>query len=848
MQNRQNFRTEPFTRAIIKPIACLAFLLLVCGTLRVQAQTDFPPLKSPTKIYTCGNSYTNSTFNTGLEALCEAAGHEIADLKTAGVAGATLDVVWRADQADIKKDLGGEYWDIVTLQSYYNSVERDTEAALKIVAEGRRHNPNIRVLMFTIWPPYSERYDPPAGRRQSWNEQIRDAIVKEYPDTVVQVIPVAIYFKELYEMIDAGRVPNLKSHDLLWRDGGHPGKYGAYPINAMAAAMIFNESPIGYSNISVEGQSIEKETAEVMQKLAWDVLNTYQPALMNAKPTISTLRLQTAVQGLDFSQKLEAINVGDDVKWTVADGNLPEGLSLSQDGTISGKPAEKGAFKLTAQLATAGETSKRDFTLKVSPDLPPTIQTADLPPIPHGEYFIQTLKAENGVGNLAWELADGALPAGVQILPSGFLVGTPGEYGDFNFTLKVSDSHPNGPKSGDKDMTLTVSAPAADTLFLREYACYTEPYLDGEFDEPYWNFDRAETYKLNKTVEGKPTATVEWDAFWWHPNPNEDRAKLFVGARIKFGDLGKTDADSVDIFIDGNNNDEVIYNYDDAHWRYQRKPNSRGAFRPQIIAGYMRFFNSGIAVHEIPDGWQLETYFDNNALGGRGIITAWPAWAVYGFDIAVRQGTEGNIHEQVWKGSAKNPEDTSPFGTIVFKPTNSEPHDVTTILNGDFTDKDFATFSIIGGYNIPKHEWIRQTKNVGGPAWEFKRGEGMIHNNPKSTVAGLMQIIDTPEAGDYTLKFDYKAPKVGFKAAVWGATINDGGSIGVDTLTASQWDDQVQHLDPKEITPTGDDAWHTMEIPIKIADDKPKDMFLVFKTNETGNTGVMIGNVSFQKK
>ncbi len=823
-----------------KRIVLVVFLAISC----LYATAGVPKPKTPTKIYTCGNSYTNSTFNTGLEALCESAGHEIADLKTAGVAGASLTIVLKADRKDIETHLGGEYWDVVTLQSYYGNLKSETEAAIEIVRIGRQKNPNIRVIMFTIWPPYSVRYDPPAGRKQSWNELIAKALKKKYPDNVVQVIPVAEYFKELYERIDAGKVPNLKSHNLLWRDGGHPGKFGAYPINAMTTAMIFDESPIGYSNISVEGQSIPKETAAVMQRLAQDVLNTYQPALMNEEPTISTLRLKTAVQGLDFEQQLECINASGNQTWKVADGALPNGLTLTESGAIKGAASATGEFPVTLRLKDGETSSDRSYNMKVEPDLPPQIVTGKLPTVEHAKYFIETLKAENGVGTLSWKLVDGKLPAGVQVLPSGFLVGTPGEHGSFTFIIGVADSHPKGAKTHEKEMTLTVSDPDADTLFIREYAAYTAPLMDGSFEEPYWNFDRSETYTLSKAVQGSPTATVEWDAFWWH-GPQRDKAKLFVGVRVKVGELGKTKLDSVDIFFDGNNNDEVIYNYDDAHWRFTRIGNRHnGGHLPIIVAGYMRFFNSSIGVQETEDGWQMEAEFDGNALGGRGIITAWPDWAVYGFDIAVRQGDDGQIHQQVWHGSIRNPEDTSPFGAIVFKPTNSQPHHLPRILNGDFSKKDYATFNIIGGMNFPKHEWIRQTKNNGGPAWKFVRGKGMIHNNPQSTVTGLMQVIDTPKAGTYALRFGYKAPKVGFRVGVWSSEPGRRGNMGVDSLTVQG--QGAQHLQPKAVPATGDGEWHTAEIPVAISGDAKGDMFIVFAVDKPGDTGVMIGNVSLE--
>ena len=102
------------------------------------------------KLHTCGNSYTASTFSAGMEDLIEARGYSWGKYKTAGVAGATLQTVISLDGDDLRAQLPTEYWDLLVLQSYYSDHEKEKEAALEIVEMGRQHNPDIRVLMYTI--------------------------------------------------------------------------------------------------------------------------------------------------------------------------------------------------------------------------------------------------------------------------------------------------------------------------------------------------------------------------------------------------------------------------------------------------------------------------------------------------------------------------------------------------------------------------------------------------------------------------------------------------------------------------------------------------------------------------
>ena len=830
-----------FPRAMRAFFTALGALLLPLQS--VPGLGDFPPPVTPTKIFTSGNSHTHSTFNTGLEALSEAAGHPIGDLKTAGVAGASLSFVLSADRDRLEGTLKTEHWDILTLQSYTGDIQQEKDAAIEIVGMALENNPAVRVLMFTIWPTYEDRLDPPLERTQAWNEEIRDAIKAVYPDTVVQVIPVSPIFQEIYEKIDAGVVPHLPTPDLLLRDGGHLGKYGAYLVNAAAAAMIFNESPIGYSNISVEGQTIEPETAEVFQQLVWDVLLTYAPALMNTDPTISTLRLPVAVEGLAYNQQLAAINASGGQTWALAAGSgpLPGGMNLSAGGEITGTPPAVGEFPITVEMTDGAATSTRDYTLRVAADLPPVITTGTLPPIEHAKYFSQTLAADNGVGALSWSLESGDLPAGVRVLPAGFLIGVPGESGDFPVTLKVADSHPNGAASDTREVTITVGEPEPATLFVRRYDEFTAPHIDGTFDEPYWTFPHT----VGKTVQGSPDATVRWDAFWYLAD-NPARSYLMVGAKITDGPMGATPLDAIDVFFDGNNNDEIIYNYDDSHWHFSRYEQTAA---DRVVSGFMRFFNAEYAVTETEDGWQVEIKFDNGALVGRGIITAFPEFAVYGFDIAALQGGGSAVHQQVWQGTLDNPADTSPFGTIVFDPADVEPNYLPKLVNGDFSKDQMYSFGVFQGGDLPKHAWMGTRASGTIHGWTIEPGVGVFQrddNGETGTQApGLMQIIDSPPAGDYTLSFDYQTPNEGFQVAVWGASPT-GGVFGADRLTPpGNWPDAQQFLAPRQLPAHNDTTWRSVSYPVTVTAGSD-ELFLAFLGDAPGNQLTGIRKVKFE--
>ncbi len=70
-------------------------------------------------------------------------------------------------------------------------------------------------------------------------------------------------------------------------------------------------------------------------------------------PTITTSELPEAVKGYSYEAKLQGTN-NDFLTWEATEP-LPEGLSLSADGTISGVPEVFGSFNLTVKATLLGE-------------------------------------------------------------------------------------------------------------------------------------------------------------------------------------------------------------------------------------------------------------------------------------------------------------------------------------------------------------------------------------------------------------------------------------------------------------------------------------------------------------
>lgn len=83
-------------------------------------------------------------------------------------------------------------------------------------------------------------------------------------------------------------------------------------------------------------------------------------------PEIQTVSLADAPLNRSYSIGLEVIGLGAPFEWTIIDGALPEGLSLSLDGIISGTADTLGTSNFTVQVEDSdGDVDTQEFTLNV---------------------------------------------------------------------------------------------------------------------------------------------------------------------------------------------------------------------------------------------------------------------------------------------------------------------------------------------------------------------------------------------------------------------------------------------------------------------------------------------------
>ncbi|MBI1895913.1 MAG: putative Ig domain-containing protein [Acidobacteria bacterium] len=97
---------------------------------------------------------------------------------------------------------------------------------------------------------------------------------------------------------------------------------------------------------------------------------------------LSAATLPDGSLGDAYEQRLTADGGRGPYTWTIAGGALPDGLVLSDDGSLQGSPTATGRFQFTIQAADQDRRSaSQTFTLRVLPAQSPRLLFLDLPEI-----------------------------------------------------------------------------------------------------------------------------------------------------------------------------------------------------------------------------------------------------------------------------------------------------------------------------------------------------------------------------------------------------------------------------------------------------------------------------------
>jgi len=149
--------------------------------------------------------------------------------------------------------------------------------------------------------------------------------------------------------------------------------------------------------------------------------------------------------------------------FTVSNGTLPTGLTLTTAGVLSGTPTSIGTFNFTVTVTDTNScVGTIIYTIVVNcPNI--IIGPATIPNAQVSSFYSQVFSASGGVAPYTFALTNGTLPSGlVFIAAQKGIAGTPLASGTFNFTITTTDAIGC---SVSRNYTLTVAASAGSLGF-----------------------------------------------------------------------------------------------------------------------------------------------------------------------------------------------------------------------------------------------------------------------------------------------------------------------------------------------------------------------------------------------
>ena len=181
---------------------------------------------------------------------------------------------------------------------------------------------------------------------------------------------------------------------------------------------------------------------------------------------ILTSAVAGATTGTAYSTTLSASGGTTPYSWSVVNGQLPTGLTLSANGIISGTPTTSGTYSFTVQAVDSTSTAqKATMALSIAVAAAPasipalSINTSSLAGATVSSAYSATLSASGGTSPYSWSVSSGQLPTGLSLSSAGSISGTPSASGTFSFTVQAADSSSTVQKET-KSLSIAVSAAA----------------------------------------------------------------------------------------------------------------------------------------------------------------------------------------------------------------------------------------------------------------------------------------------------------------------------------------------------------------------------------------------------
>lgn len=202
------------------------------------------------------------------------------------------------------------------------------------------------------------------------------------------------------------------------------GKAGTWDVAGLPAGLSVNPTTGEISGTTAAVAGTYAVYATFTETITGDDTTKAFALVLEPNPVITTGSLPDATSGSAYSHQLT--KTGGAGTWEITKGALPEGVTLSDSGLISGTPTlgDDYGFTVTFTETASDLTDDKALLLHVSNPGAPVITTASLPTAVVGTAYSSTLSATPDGG--MWTVSFGSLPAGLSLDPvTGAITGTP---------------------------------------------------------------------------------------------------------------------------------------------------------------------------------------------------------------------------------------------------------------------------------------------------------------------------------------------------------------------------------------------------------------------------------------
>lgn len=220
-------------------------------------------------------------------------------------------------------------------------------------------------------------------------------------------------------------------------------------------------------------------TVQVTDSASANASAVFQLTINPPATTIVTASLPAGQVGIAYSQALSATGgTPPYANWSMSNGALPPGLSLSTAGVLGGMPTTPGTYGFNIQVTDkSGAIASAPFQLVINPAALAITTASVLPPGKVNASYSLSLAASGGTPPYAnWSISSGAVAPGLALSSSGMVSGTPTSAGSYTFTIHLTDNA-GGSASASFQLTISPAALAISTV---------SPLPAGKVNLAYW--------------------------------------------------------------------------------------------------------------------------------------------------------------------------------------------------------------------------------------------------------------------------------------------------------------------------------------------------------------------------